>query len=93
MVSDKAMVHYFIEINSHKETESSETSKYLLGGKKVCVVDRWGGLRRNLLPCSCLNHLFGAFFSRVPFGQPSYLPGSESVFGLSQGPPPSVFSS
>ena len=24
-------------------------------------IDRWGRLRKNLLPCGCLNHLHGAF--------------------------------
>ena len=53
----------FIKISSHKETESSQTNKVFIRGKKIkyAWVDRWGRLRKNLLPCGCLNPLYEAF--------------------------------
>ena len=52
-----------------------------------------GRAQEKFAPLQLFESLIWGVFSRVPFGQPSYLPGSESVFGLSQGPPPRVFSS
>ena len=56
----------------------------------VCV-DRHTGRLRGRVPESrphgSLNHLYGAFFSGFPLASHFDLPGSQSVFGISQDPP------
>lgn len=45
-----------------------------------------GGLRKSHC-LGNLNHLYGAFLLRFPLADHFNLPGSESIFGISQDPP------
>lgn len=74
-------------MNSHKETESSQTNKvFIRREKKVCVDRQMGQAQKKFASLWLFESLTWSISSRFPFGQSSYLPGSESIFGLSQGP-------
>ena len=85
VVSDKVS---FGERNFNKEMESSETSEVFIRRKKVCV-DRLTqvGSEKELNLWGSLNHLYGDSSSGFPLANHLALPGSESIFGLTQGPP------
>ena len=61
--------------------------KSLLGGKRVHVDRHMGGLRERLVPLWWFESLIWGISSRFPMANHLALPGSESIFGLSQGPP------
>lgn len=67
------------------KTESSETSKMFIRKKRIQNV--WIDTRADSESCpsGSLNTFMGHFF-RVSFDQSSCLPGSESIFGMSQAP-------
>lgn len=74
-------------MNSHKETESSQTNKVFIRREKKVSVDRqMGQAQKKFASLWLFESLTWSISSRFPFGQSSYLPGSESIFGLSQGP-------
>ena len=51
-------------------------------------IDIRANSERESRPCGSLNHLHGIFISsRFPLAKHLVLPGSGSIFGLSQGPP------
>ena len=79
-------------MNFHIETESSEASK-VLGGKGVHMDRHTGGLRKRVTPSWQSESLLRGISSRFPLTNHLALPGSESVFGLSQGPPLCVITS
>ena len=60
--------------------------KCLLGGERVRVDRHKNELRRSC-PCGGLKHFYGAFLLGFLWLLNLAFPGSESVFGISQGPP------
>ena len=50
-------------------------------------IDIKAGSERESCPHDSSDDSYGAFFSGFPWAHHFALPGSESVFGLSQGPP------
>ena len=55
-------------------------------------IDTWAGSER-VVPYWQFESFYGAFFSRFPLASHLALPGSESVFGISQRPPTCTHSS
>ena len=73
----------FVQMNSHKKTESSETSEMFIRWKKgSCELTHTGGLRVSL--SLWFERFIPDISSRFPLADNLTLPGSESVFGLSQ---------
>ena len=59
----------------------------LLGGKGYVCINTQLCPEGQSCPYSSLNNLYGGISSRFPLVNHLSLPGSESIFGLSQGPP------
>ena len=77
----------FVGMNFHKEMEGSEASRVFISRRRGRVNRlTWADSEKELNFCGSLNHLYGAFLLGFVC-QSSRLPGSESIFGLSQGPP------
>ena len=55
-------------------------------------IDTWAGSER-VMPYLQFESLYGVFFPRFPLASHLALSGSESVFGVSQGPPMCAHSS
>ena len=76
----------YVEINFHTETEGSET-KCLLGEKEYAWIDTRAGSERQSGPDESLSHFYGGISPGFPLVNHLALPGSESILGLSLGPP------
>ena len=80
MASDRAWTISYIEMNFHKEIESSESIKVFIRREKSTVrVDRH-------MESRTLESLFGAFFSRFPLANYLALTSFESEFVIIQDP-------
>ena len=73
-----------VQMNFHIETESGETSEVFTRRKSV---REYTGRLRESGPCGGLKHFYGAFLLGFLWLLNLAFPGSESVFGISQGPP------
>lgn len=72
----------FVEINFNKEMESSETTEVFIRRKKVHVNRHtWAGFEREL------RSLIWGTSPGFPLANHLALLGSESIFGITQGPP------
>ena len=60
-----------VEMNFHRETESSEASKVFTRRKRVCVGRRKGGLSERARPLVVVWIIYVGRFFRVSFGQSS----------------------
>ena len=78
-----------VGMNLHIEEESSEASKVFIRRKKspVRVDRRTGRLRERVAPAWLFESLLWGISSGFPLASRLALPGSESVFGRTQGPP------
>ena len=55
--------------------------------KEYVWIDAWVVLRERVVPSRRFESLLRGIFSGFPLASHLALPGSESIFGISQGPP------
>ena len=92
VVSDKSLALWLYRKAFPQRWKIVNRIKCVLRGKKVQYmwIDTGADLEGESLRCtlmaSRLNHLYRVFFSGYPLANHSDLPGSQSIFGLSQDP-------
>ena len=88
VVSDKALALWLCRKSISTKRESSETSSVYQEKKSTVSEDRHtGGLREVVVPSWWLESLLWGITSGFPLADHFHLPGSESIFGITQNPP------